>query len=223
MEKIRLKEYAAQSVDRYRSMQAIFPEALLHQAYICKFSCNEYIVRFDEDIRCLFLLLDGRAKIYLVHENGKRALIQFLGKNDFIGELSLIEAEEHSKDVVAINDYTCLAIPLASAKKQLLEDNAFLLHLSKYLGDKLLKRTEHYTAMQDYELKNRLAKYILQIENNGYFQEKLTETAEYVRVSYRHLLYTLNKFREEGLLEKRGRQYFIVSKEALEKLSLKTN
>ena len=75
MEKIRLKEYAAQSVDRYRSMQVIFPEALLHQAYICKFSCNEYIVRFDEDIRCLFLLLDGRAKIYLVHENGKRALI----------------------------------------------------------------------------------------------------------------------------------------------------
>jgi len=195
-------------------MQAIFPEALLHQAYICKFSCNEYIVRFDEDIRCLFLLLDGRAKIYLVHENGKRALI---------GELSLIEAEEHSKDVVAINDCTCLAIPLASAKKQLLEDNAFFLDLSKYVGDKLLKRTEHYTAMQDYELKNRLAKYILQIENNGYFQEKLTETAEYVGVSYRHLLYTLNKFREEGLLEKRGRQYFIVSKEALEKLSLKTN
>ena len=27
----------------------------------------------------------------------------------------------------------------------------------------------------------------------------------------------------KGLLEKRGRQYFIVSKEALEKLSLKTN
>ncbi|WP_178137848.1 MULTISPECIES: cyclic nucleotide-binding domain-containing protein [Trichococcus] len=47
-------------------------------------------MRFDEDIRCLFLLLDGRAKIYLVHENGKRALIQFLEKNDFIGELSLI-------------------------------------------------------------------------------------------------------------------------------------
>ena len=61
MEKILLKEYAAQSVDRYRSMQAIFPEALLHQAYICKFSCNEYSVRFDEDIRCLFLLL-GSAK-----------------------------------------------------------------------------------------------------------------------------------------------------------------
>jgi hypothetical protein len=62
----------------------------------------------------------------------------------------------------------------------------FLHHLSKYSGDKLLERTDHYTAMQDYELKNRLAKYILQIENNGYFQEKLTETAEYVGVSYRH-------------------------------------
>jgi CRP-like cAMP-binding protein len=223
LEKIRLNDYAEESVDVYSRMQEVFPKSILQHAYICKFSCNEYIVRFNEDIRCLFLLLDGSAKIYLVHENGKRALIQFLKKDDFIGELSLIEVEKNLKDVVAINECTCLVIPLASAKKYLLEDHLFLQHLSKYLGDKLLKRTDHYTAMQDYELKNRLAKYILQIENNGYFQEKLTETAEYVGVSYRHLLYTLNKFREEGLLEKRGRQYFIVSKEKLEKLSLKTN
>ena len=114
-------------------------------------------MRFDEDIRCLFLLLDGRAKIYLVHENGKRALIQFLGKNNFIGELSLIEAEEHSKDVVAINDCTCLAIPLASAKKQLLEDNAFLLHLSKYL---FLRDLPYNTLMLDNKKSLELLSYI---------------------------------------------------------------
>ena len=129
--------------------------------------------------------------------------------------------EKNLKDVVAINNCTCLAVPLASSKKHLLNDNRFLHNLSKYLGDKLLKRTDHYTDMQDYEFKNRLAKYILQIENDGCFQEKHTETAEYVGGSYRHLLYTLNQFQEEGLLEKKGRGYFIINKEKLERLSSK--
>lgn len=223
MEKITLKDYADKFIDIYNSIEEIFPKSVLHQAFICKFSSNEYIVRFNEDIHYLFLILDGRAKIYIVHENGKRALIQFLKKGDFIGELSLIEVEKNLKDVVAINDCTCLVIPLDSAKKYLLDDKLFLYNLSRYLGDKLLKRTAHYTAMQDYELKNRLAKYILQIEYNGYFQEKHTETAEYVGVSYRHLLYTLSQFRDDGLLEKRGKQYFIVNKKKLAELSLKTN
>ncbi|WP_249599365.1 helix-turn-helix domain-containing protein, partial [Peribacillus frigoritolerans] len=65
-----------------------------------------------------------------------------------------------------------------------------------------------HTDMQEYERKNRLAKYILQIENDGCFQAKHTETAEYVGGSYRHLLYTLNQFHEEGLLEKKGRGYY---------------
>ncbi|GAK40695.1 hypothetical protein TCA2_3185 [Paenibacillus sp. TCA20] len=221
MEKINLKDYAEYFVDIYNDIQETFPKTALHQAFVCKFSANEYIVRFDEDIQYLFLLLDGKAKIYLVHENGKRALIQFLKKDDFIGELSLIEVEKNLKDVVAINNCTCLAVPLASSKEHLLNDNLFLHNLSKYLGNKLLKRTDHYTAMQDYEFKNRLAKYILEIENNGYFQEKHTETAEYVGGSYRHLLYTLNQFREEGILEKQGREYFIINKEKLERMSSK--
>lgn len=221
MEKINLKDYAENFVEIYNDIEKTFPKAVLDQAFICKFSSNEYIVRFDEEIQYLFLLLDGRAKIYIIHENGKRALIQFLKKDDFIGELSLIEVEKNLKDVVAINNCTCLAVPLDSSKKHLLNNNLFLHQLSKYLGKKLLKRTDHYTAMQDYELKNRLASYILQIENDGLFLEKHTETAEYVGVSYRHLLYTLNQFLEDGLLEKKGRGYLIINKEKLERLSSK--
>ena len=126
MEKINLEDYAVNFANVYNDTQKTFPKAVLHQAFICKFSSNEYIVRFDEDVQHLFLLLDGRAKIYIVHENGKRALIQFLKKDDLIGELSLIEVEKNLKDVVAINDCTCLAVPLAASKEHLLNDKLFL-------------------------------------------------------------------------------------------------
>ncbi|WP_431028066.1 transcriptional regulator YeiL [Lysinibacillus sp. LZ02] len=219
MKKILLKDYAEHFVDIYNDLQKKFPKSVLEQAFVCKFFANEYIVRFDEDMPYLFFIIDGRAKIYRVHENGKRTLIQFLKKDDFIGELSLIEVEKDLKDVVAINDCTCLAIPLSSSKELLLNSNLFLYDLSKYLGDKLLKRTNHYTAMQDYEFKNRLAEYILQLENDGCFGEKHTETAEYLGVSYRHLMHTFNQFQQDGLLKKEGRQYFILNKGELEKLS----
>lgn len=45
------------------------------------------------------------------------------------------------------------------------------------------------------------------------------ETAEYLGVSYRHLLYTLRQLKEEGILVKQKGAYFIAEPQALQVLS----
>lgn len=182
------------------------------------FSPKENIINFNKDINKLYLLLDGKAKIYMVHEDGKRSLIQFLETGDLIGELTLIGIEKNPKDVVAINKCTCLAVSFIDGKEKLLLNNDFLLYLNRYLGTKLLKRTEFFAKNQNYELKNRLAAYILLSEHNNKYTEKHTETAEFLGTSYRHLLYTLKNFEDEGYLTKDKKGY-IINSDKLKSLS----
>lgn len=184
-----------------------FSDSVLEQAKIYVYDKKEYIVRFDKQIDHLFFLLEGRAKIYKIHENGRRSLIQFIGKGDFIGELSLLEVEEQVKDVQAIDKCICLALPYHKIKKELLNDPHFLRLIAQYLGRKVLLRVEHFSNNQNYELKHRLAAYMLQTEVDGVYNEKQTETAEFLGVSYRHLIYTLTEFQKSGLVIKNGRSY----------------
>ena len=44
---------------------------------------------------------------------------------------------------------------------------------------------------------------------DGLYKEKHTETAEFLGVSYRHLLHTFKGFYSEGLLVKEGKKYRI--------------
>lgn len=199
-----------------------FPKQSLKAASIFVYEKNEYIVRFDKPVEQLFFMIEGRAKIYKIHENGKRSLLQFLTTGDFIGELSLLEVEDQVKDVQTIDQCICLALPYHKVKQELLDDNHFLKTIAKYLGKKVLLRVEHFSNNQNYELKHRLAAYMLQTEVAGSYQEKHTETAEFLGVSYRHLIYTFNEFQQLGLIKKQGKKYNL-NRTKLKELALDLN
>jgi CRP-like cAMP-binding protein len=68
-------------------------------------------------------------------------------------------------------------------------------------------------------LDTRLAHFILTTSPNGIYREKHTEVAEYLGVTYRHLLYVIAKFVKSGILEKSEQGYFIKNERALRKMA----
>ncbi|MBP1047083.1 transcriptional regulator YeiL [Enterococcus sp. BWM-S5] len=191
---------------------SFFTREILAQSWIIEFNGNEFIHKETEKLNHLFYILDGKAKILKNQTNGKRMILQFLGEQDFIGELTLVGAESLTKDVVSIGKTICLALPMTYAAEELMNDLAFVKKLSCYIGEKLLARMEHFTTNQTFELKYRLAELLLTVSVDNSYKEKHTEIAEYLGVSYRHLLYTLKNFRNAGLIEKQGTHYLIDSK-----------
>lgn len=166
------------------------------------FNDKEHIVNAYTPLTNLYLLVDGKAKISILHEDGHRSIVYFVKPNEMIGELTLIGIEKQTKDVIAIGSCVCLSVPMDIAKAVLLKDPTFLLLLNKYIGEKLLDRTWFNAKQQHYDLKHRLAAHILLCETGGIYDEKHTVTAEYLAVSYRHLLFTMKNFKEEGLITK---------------------
>ena len=217
------KFYPKQPQDPYYETLTAYTQlpsdTLLHYAHIEVFARGDYLSHYDTPIHTLYFLAEGKVKIYMIHDNGKQSLIQFVDQGNYIGELSLLEAETTPKDVIAVQPCVCIAFPFAAFQTALLSDAPFLRHLCVYLGRELLTRTERLSQNQTYPLINRLAAFILFTAHAGVYQEPHGETAEYLGVSYRHLLYTLEKLKSENIICKQKTGYTIRNMRALRALA----
>lgn len=190
----------------------LFTPAILANSQLHIFEAKEYIHRQGAAMTALYYVITGSAKILKTETNGKRTLIQFLKPGDFIGELAFIEAEssqEETKDVQARTQVVCLAIPMTYAKDMLFEDPHFLQKIGQYIGRKLIDRMAHFSINQNFELRDRLAEFLIEQCIEDQVVEKQTEIAEYLGVSYRHLAHTMKEFRQLELIEKQHNEYHI--------------
>lgn len=103
---------------------------------------------------------------------------------------------------------------------QLIDIN-FFKELSVFLSKKLLDRTNHFSKNQSYELKHRLATFLLESSNNDIYQESHIVVAEYLGVSYRHLLQIFSDFKSLGYIEKIGKNNYKINHQKLMEISIK--
>lgn len=183
------------------------------------FSNKEIICNEGEPFPYLYYLVKGKAKIYLTHKNGQRTLVLFAQAPCFIGEMGLLEIEPYAKGVTAMEMCTCLALPLSSCSNMLLEDPKFLRNLARILGDKARNRTDNLAKSYAYPFENRFASFILISSCDNIYNEMHTEASEFLNVSYRHLLFTLHDLCSRQILEKHGRDYHILNRDYLERLT----
>lgn len=189
---------------------------------VVKFESEEPILKEDESPGVLYYLLDGRAKLFLSHENGRVSLINFLNAQCFIGEMELLGAQESANGITAITPCICYAIDIRKCKDKLLNDPRFLRHLCLFLSKKAIGNTNTYSKNQSYPLDVRLANFILLTSCNGTYHERHTEVAEFLGVTYRHLLYVFAKFVKQDILEKSKTGYSIKNYDALKKIAEKS-
>lgn len=210
----KIEEYLSSSnLSRYFSFD-IKPYVRLFQ-----FDSLDYIMGEGSSPDYLYYMVEGHAKLYLTHSNGKVSLINFLKAPCFLGEMELIGSQEESNGVQAITSAICLALPVGECKNMLLSDAIFLRELCIFLSTKAIGNTATYTKNQAFPLENRLADFILTTSHNNIYSEKHTEVSEYLGVTYRHLLYVLAGLVEKGILKKNTSGYKINDINALKSLA----
>ena len=182
---------------------------------IVTFESGDQILQDGSEPVYLYYMTEGRAKLFLPHEHGRISLINFLDAPCFIGEMELLGAQKYANGVTAMTSCTCYAVRISDCKEKLLNDTRFLRHLCLFLSKKALGNTYNYSTNQSYPLEVRLANFILMTAQNGLYREKHTEAAEFLGVTYRHLLYVLADFVKQGILERTKRGYYIKNEAAL--------
>lgn len=180
---------------------------------------DEWIIREGRRPDFLFYVAEGKAKIYVTHQNGKVSLLNFINAHDYIGEMELLNDVYYTKGIQAATKTVCLVLPFSQCRTRLLEDAKFLRELTKFLSVKATLMAAKYSQSLAFPLENRLADFIIQTADNGVYREKHVIVCDYLGVSYRHLLHVLAQFCEKGYLQKEGRTYKIKEQYALYELA----
>jgi CRP-like cAMP-binding protein len=170
---------------------------------------DEWIIQEGMRPEFLFYVMEGKAKVYVTHQNGRVSLINFVTEHDYIGEMELLNEVYYTKGIQASTKTICFALPFSRFKGKLLEDVTFLRELSKFLSVKATQMTAKYSQSLAFPLENRLADFILRTADHEVYKEKHVLVCDFLGVSYRHLLYVLAQFCEKGYLEKEARHYRI--------------
>lgn len=173
---------------------------------------GEFICKETEEIRYLYFLVEGKVKVSTPLSNGKTLLLCFYEGFQVLGDLEITMREKASTNVQVIEDAYLIAISFEAARALLLNDARFLRFISQSLGQKLIRCSKNSSINLLFPLESRLASYIMAAgKKTGcgegerlIFSENLTEIAELLGTSYRHLLRTLNALVQKGILEKKG-------------------
>ncbi len=208
------------SLIREHGIQELFSFDITPHLHLLSFEAGEYICRQDVPLDYLYFITGGRSKVYVSLSNGKSLLLCFYEGLKILGDAELLSGAPASTNVQVIEATYGLGIPFEKVGSLLLKDNRFLQFACSALGDKLIRLSQNSSINLLYPLENRLASYILAVSGGTLvFRENLTEIAELLGTSYRHLLRTLQSLVNSGAIKKEGLSYRIENMTILKKLA----
>ena len=85
------------------------------------------------------------------------------------------------------------------------------------LSEKLMKSSDAHTASALYSSEARLCAYLLMIAQQDALRENLTDVAQAVGISYRHVFRIMHKLCDDGALERTDAGYRIADRQLLQR------
>lgn len=183
---------------------------------LLRYKSEEFIIQQGYACPYLLIILEGRMKVFNTAQNGRTLLFCFNTTTGIMGEVEFAtNLETAASSVQAITDVTCIGIPRTRYQKELKSNAVFMNAVSTALAHKMFRSNNNSAINILQTLDVRLCAYIAMTSINGCYKEKLTETAELLGASYRHLLRTLDNLCRQGLLQKTKSGYLIEDEAAL--------
>jgi len=149
----------------FSGLSELAQKNILDQCVRRKVRKKEVIVRQGRTGRDMFMVVSGRLKVSVLSDEGKEVSFIVLGKDDYFGELSLVDGRRRSATVAAIEDSELLVFGF-HAYQRLLQQYPqtaiqFLTRLLLTLANRLRVTDELYQDSVFLDVSARLAKFLL--------------------------------------------------------------
>ncbi len=186
---------------------------------------KDNMILIEEEVgSTMFVILEGRVKISRISEEGREVILSILSEGDFFGEMSILDGQSRSANVVTLEDSTILVIHR--------EDFLQMMHDFPQIAINLLKELAHRLRRSDSQIKSlslqnatgKVASTLLRIaDDSGKIhlgqveipklppQQDLANMAGTSRETISRVLKTLS---EQGYLRKEGNKIIILDYES---------
>ncbi|MDO3412298.1 Crp/Fnr family transcriptional regulator [Saccharibacillus sp. CPCC 101409] len=218
----RLDKYLAQ-----HSLEDIFHAPLRPHLHLYAFEPGEALCSQGESTDALHVLVKGKIKIYTTSPEGKTLVISFKNPPDMVGDIEYVRDLDIINTVEAVSPVTVIGIS-GTAVKRYGDDHAPLL---KFMLDVITKKfyikSDFLSFNLMYPVEVRLASYLLSVcydESDEGFEgrlaiSQLTDTANLIGTSYRHLNRVIRRLSEEGMVERGGGYLHVRDRDRLSRLA----
>ncbi|MGH1326269.1 Crp/Fnr family transcriptional regulator [Bacillus pretiosus] len=193
-------------------MLEIFSEIDTAYFQVNHFDKGKFICNIDDAMDRLYFVVKGKVKVYTITQEGKKLILRFINPLAVVGDIELIQNSKAHNVVEACSDVIAISISHAVIRNKLLHDPIFMNFLLENIAN-TLKISTRFTALNLlYPVEVRVASYLLSIstDSNGNMYKKdldatsISSIADFIGVSYRHVIRVLQKFYKEKLIEKRN-------------------
>ena len=166
---------------RAASVEAL-PEALLQQvaqqAVVRTFQKNAIVVTEGDESDSLYVLVSGRAKVFVSDADGKEVQLNQLGAGEYFGEVTL-DGGLRSASVMALEDCRCAVLRRAELAGFMAGHPDFALHVIRKLAHRVRSLTDSVRDLAFIDVYGRVARLLLELaeETDGrlVIEERLTQ------------------------------------------------
>ncbi|MBT2654965.1 cyclic nucleotide-binding domain-containing protein [Bacillus sp. ISL-18] len=201
-------------------MDRIFTEQLLQHITLYCFDKGELICSQGEPAQYLYILVEGKIKIYTNSAEGKTLILSFKTPLEVIGDLEYVQSIDFINTVEAVSPVMMIGVQHRWLR-QFGHDHAPLLNfLLEIITKKFHLKNKSMSFNIMYPVEVRLASYLLSISfEESELVTSIKDAANLIGTSYRHLNRVITKFCNQGLIERHRGFILVKDIEGLRKLA----
>jgi CRP/FNR family cyclic AMP-dependent transcriptional regulator len=199
----------------------ILPAALIEKmaalATTRTFGKNAIIVSEGDETDSLYIVLAGRAKVFVADENGREVQLNQIGPGEYFGEVTL-DGGPRSASVMALEECRCAVVKRAELSAFLERNPEFARHLVRKLAHRVRLLTESVRSLALMDVYGRVARLLLELaeERDGRLvvEESLThrDIASRVGASREMISRIFSDLTDGGYVRKEDRHLIIMRK-----------
>ena len=181
------------------------------------FGKNAIIVSEGDETDSLYIVLAGRAKVFVADENGREVQLNQIGPGEYFGEVTL-DGGPRSASVMALEECRCAVVKRAELTAFLERNPEFALHLVRKLAHRVRMLTDSVRSLALMDVYGRVARLLLELaeERDGRLvvEESLThrDIASRVGASREMISRIFSDLTDGGYVRKEDRHLVIMRK-----------
>ena len=179
------------------------------------------IILFEEDPGdSLFIIKEGKVKITRLSEEGREVILSILGEGEFFGEMSILDGEARSANVIALADSEVFVLKRQEFINILTTNPQIAITLLEELAARIRKSDQQIEYLSLADAENRVAMTLLRLaEESGTFKmgqvtiEELPmqqDMANMSGTSRETISRMLSEFTEKEYIDRKGKKLIIL-------------
>ena len=147
----------------------LLPQPLLDKvaavATVRAFAKRSIIVSEGDDTDSLYVVLSGKARVFVADDKGREVQLNQLGPGEYFGEVTL-DGGPRSASVMALEECRCAVVKRAELTPFLEQNPELALHIVRKLARRVRDLTENVRSLALMDVYGRVARLLLELAEN---------------------------------------------------------